>query len=205
MASGLKAIETRYANHLFRSRLEARWATALDNMGVRWEYEREGFELKGGVRYLPDFWLPDLKCWLEIKGDDPSEEALDKARKLRDAGDWPVVVAVGPVSAGPHRCFANDIGHSSGGSSEWEVRWYICDGCRKPKISWGDGCHTIVGPGWISHPVEWCLQTAFKPAADSECGPRWSEHNAALDAPIHRAIEAAKSARFEHGSRTASS
>jgi hypothetical protein len=40
--SGLKAIETRYADHLFRSRTEARWAVALTAMGVAWQYEKEG-------------------------------------------------------------------------------------------------------------------------------------------------------------------
>lgn len=196
--TGIKAIETRYAGHLFRSRIEARWAVAFDHMDVRWEYEREGFEFKDGLRYLPDFWLPDLACWFEVKGSKPSEEEWQKASHLRDETDWPVVVAVGTVSHGPHHCFANDIGHSSGGASTWDVHWYICDGCRKPKLSWGDGCHTIVGPDWVSHPAQWCVNKSDRTGPDG-CGPSWNKHDTRLDDPIRRAVEAAQSARFEYG------
>ena len=64
----IKAIETKYKGYLFRSRLEARWAVFLDSFNEEWKYEIEGYELQSG-RYLPDFWLPRLDCWLEIKGD----------------------------------------------------------------------------------------------------------------------------------------
>lgn len=50
----MKAIETAYGGYLFRSRLEARWAVFFDSLGLQWDYEPEGFELKSG-RYLPDF------------------------------------------------------------------------------------------------------------------------------------------------------
>lgn len=66
----IKAIETSYAGHLFRSRLEARWAIFFDTLGVKWQYESQGFELPSGATYLPDFRLPDLKMWVEVKGDE---------------------------------------------------------------------------------------------------------------------------------------
>lgn len=63
----IKAIETRYAGHLMRSRMEARYAVMFDDLGVRWEYEPEGFDLPSG-RYLPDFRLQlDHECWFEVK------------------------------------------------------------------------------------------------------------------------------------------
>lgn len=62
----LKAIETRYKGYRFRSRLEARWAVFFQEHGVRWEYEQEGFELPFG-RYLPDFYLPTRKAFIEVK------------------------------------------------------------------------------------------------------------------------------------------
>lgn len=62
-----KAIETLYNGYRFRSRLEARWAVFFDALKIRYEYEKEGFDLGGGLRYLPDFWLPELQCWIEIK------------------------------------------------------------------------------------------------------------------------------------------
>ena len=54
----IKAIETIYNNYRFRSRLEARWAVFFDAIGIKYEYEVEGYDING-VRYLPDFWLPE--------------------------------------------------------------------------------------------------------------------------------------------------
>lgn len=66
-ATEIKAIPTRYAGCHFRSRLEARWAVFLDTLGVEWEYEAQGYETNGG-RYLPDFWIPDWRLFVEVKG-----------------------------------------------------------------------------------------------------------------------------------------
>lgn len=66
----IKAIETNYKGYRFRSRLEARWAVFFDRMGMRWEYEPEGFELPDGTRYLPDFRFKSpqgIVYWYEIK------------------------------------------------------------------------------------------------------------------------------------------
>lgn len=51
----IRAIETEYNGYRFRSRLEARWAVFFDALGVRYEYEPEGYELPSGKKYLPDF------------------------------------------------------------------------------------------------------------------------------------------------------
>ena len=56
----LKAIQTEYKGYRFRSRLEARWAVFFDTLGVKWEYEPEGYDLGNGVYYLPDFLLHDV-------------------------------------------------------------------------------------------------------------------------------------------------
>ena len=78
----IKAIETRYAGCRFRSRTEARWGVALDHLGITWEYEAQGFQLTSGARYLPDFRLPELNLFLEIKGTDPSAKDLSKVREF---------------------------------------------------------------------------------------------------------------------------
>jgi hypothetical protein len=66
----IKPIDTYYAGHYFRSRLEARWAHVFDNLGVRWEYEPQGYRVGENRRpYLPDFYLTDLGWWVEVKGD----------------------------------------------------------------------------------------------------------------------------------------
>lgn len=73
----IKAIETRYAGCRFRSRLEARWAVFFDSLNIEWQYEPQGFETPYGP-YLPDFWLPIQKYWIEIKGTAPTKDEQDK-------------------------------------------------------------------------------------------------------------------------------
>ena len=70
----IKPIETQYKGYRFRSRLEARWAVFFDSLGMLWEYEREGFDLGEAGWYLPDFWLPALDKWIEIKPMEYDEE-----------------------------------------------------------------------------------------------------------------------------------
>lgn len=65
-SSGPAAIETLFKGYRFRSLLEARWAVFFDSLGIPWEYEAQGFDL-AGKWYLPDFWLPEQKLFVEIK------------------------------------------------------------------------------------------------------------------------------------------
>ena len=73
-------IETRYKKTTFRSRLEARWAVYFDTIGMRWEYEPEGFRMTNPwakypprppyldpCLYVPDFWLPEVEAYAEVK------------------------------------------------------------------------------------------------------------------------------------------
>jgi hypothetical protein len=65
--ANLKAIETKFDGHRFRSRTEARWAVFFRELGLTYEYEPEGYVLPGGECYLPDFWLPQIGVWFEVK------------------------------------------------------------------------------------------------------------------------------------------
>lgn len=95
----MKAIETRYGGCRFRSRTEARWAVLFDALGIKWEYEREGFELPSGW-YLPDFWLPEFRTWVEVKGDDPSAKEIAFAQGLTDQTKDPTLIVCGIPEAG---------------------------------------------------------------------------------------------------------
>lgn len=68
MPERIKAIETLYDNHNFRSRTEARWAVFFNEASIKYIYEPEGFRFDDGTSYLPDFYLPDQKIWFEAKG-----------------------------------------------------------------------------------------------------------------------------------------
>jgi hypothetical protein len=81
----IKAIETAYNGYRFRSRLEARWAVFFDTLGVRYEYEKQGFDLGEAGYYLPDFWLPEEKFWVEIKPPPiPERKTIYLAGKMSD-------------------------------------------------------------------------------------------------------------------------
>ena len=87
------AIETLYDGHAFRSRLEARWAVFFNMLGVKYQYEPEGFKTSssgGGkentVCYLPDFCVQcygtrgeigdePFPLYIEVKGSMSKEDA----------------------------------------------------------------------------------------------------------------------------------
>jgi len=109
---GIKPIETWYRGYRFRSRQEARWAVFYDAAGISWRYEQEGYDLSavelpnepGGLEqvhfghirenpeagnkkgiprwYLPDFYLPKQKCWVEVKTRRPTRLEAEKMARL---------------------------------------------------------------------------------------------------------------------------
>jgi hypothetical protein len=89
----IKAIETVYKGYRFRSRLEARWAVFFDALGIEWEYEKEGYDLGDAGWYLPDFWLPGLECFSEVKPSALTEEETQKCLLLSLLS--PVVAVIG--------------------------------------------------------------------------------------------------------------
>jgi len=93
MSEIIKPIETIYHGYRFRSRLEARWAVFFDSLGVKYEYEPEGFRLPDGSMYLPDFRVmchasrggdcEPFPLYIEVKGN--MDEA--SAKKIK-AFSW---------------------------------------------------------------------------------------------------------------------
>jgi hypothetical protein len=86
----MKAIETRYNGYHFRSRLEARWAVFFDSLNIPYRYEPEGYDLEG-LWYLPDFYLPRQRYYLDVKGtvptsEDDTNQSLEKISKFTHAG-----------------------------------------------------------------------------------------------------------------------
>lgn len=92
----MKAIETDYNGYLFRSRIEARWSIVFNTLRVPFEYEKEGYHLKSGM-YLPDFWLPEQKYWVEIKGASPTAQERILAGELAEFTKSNVFIFFGAI------------------------------------------------------------------------------------------------------------
>jgi hypothetical protein len=103
----IKAIETEYNGYLFRSRIEARWAVFFDTLGVKYEYEKEGYDLGHLGWYLPDFWLPELKVFVEVKGKYPTLKEELKARQLIWDTDYSMIFLFGNIPS-PDMGYYND-------------------------------------------------------------------------------------------------
>jgi hypothetical protein len=94
----IQAIETRYAGHHFRSRLEARWAVFFNALGIKWEYEPQGYTVgPNKIPYLPDFYLPDLKVAVEVKGDSERLSLNLLADFLEGSRDAHTVLVLGSI------------------------------------------------------------------------------------------------------------
>jgi len=91
----MEVLQTRYKNYYFRSRTEARWAVFFDTLRIVYEYEPQGFRLDDGTPYLPDFWLPELSLWVEVKGQGPNDEEANKAQRLADGSGHRVLLVAG--------------------------------------------------------------------------------------------------------------
>ena len=100
MSDTISVIQTFYNGHKFRSRLEARWAVFFDALGIKYIYEPEGFNLPDGLSYLPDFYLPDLKIWVEVKGlsnETDAEKVRNFFAENRDKDNFYNIIMVGDI------------------------------------------------------------------------------------------------------------
>ena len=98
------AVQTRLAGIDYRSRTEAEWAAMLAAHKVRFDYEPINFRFSfvapndwGGYssHYIPDFWLPDLGLWLEVKPHRPNLIEYRKAALLAECTGSGVLITTG--------------------------------------------------------------------------------------------------------------
>lgn len=125
----MKAINTKYKGYNFRSRLEARWAVFFDSLGIEWEYEKEGYKFEDGTYYLPDFWLPELDCFIEIKGVAPNKNDDNKAANLAKNIKKKVMIFYGDISKQIDN--GNESAHMFCDDG-WDCFYKFCE-CRKCK------------------------------------------------------------------------
>lgn len=204
----IKAIETEYAGHKFRSRLEARWAVFFDALGIHWHYEEEGLDLPSG-RYLPDFRLERVArhgrqdVWCEVKG---RLDAKGLNRLFRVALDlpqhrlslqWPQILVLGEVpSPDPGAAWTHvrldtspDVVHLQmvffGLDSHLGPERYVTRPLRDP-VSFERPWEQTWTDEQVSDLCDWLV----KPAEDFDVR---------LHPAVTEAYRAARSARFEFG------
>lgn len=192
----LKAIQTEYKGYRFRSRLEARWAVFFDTLGVKWEYEPEGYDLGNGVYYLPDFLLHDVtvnhglfqrhcNIYVEVKGVMTDEDARKIIRfsdlgyedENRDGVSKTAVLVVGNIPEGESM---RDL--------IWDMQELAYKG-NPPYYNFEtiDGDYFAAYPGVDKHGTF----TLF----GDDSSYTWSMDEKATE----RAYRIARQARFEHG------
>lgn len=183
----ISPIQTQYKGYRFRSRLEARWAVLLDALGETWNYEDEGFNLNDSGFYLPDFLTTlksanfEGKVWIEVKGEHPTAEEINKLRELCSITG---------------NCGAFAIGSGSIQS--------LLDG----KL--GVTCLGVQGLTVAQYPLKrfYPVGSSMKDVPDSERDAHYKEFDQKIvsgpfvEVPykaFQKAAQAALSARFEHG------
>jgi len=183
----MKAIETNYKGYRFRSRLEARWAVFMDALNVKWTYEPEGFDLGETGWYLPDFYLPKLDCYLEIKpytwGAWPDGTTWEKAEAFyHSVGKWIVILCGEPGPVVPWN--PNARSYEAFVMGDRNYYWCECSHC---------GAIGIQFEGRASRNKHQATCPSVAQNDDKQYG---------LDSPrIGRAYLLARGARFEHNKK----
>jgi hypothetical protein len=188
----IKPIQTKAYGRRFRSRLEARWAVFLTSLGVRWEYEAEGFQTDAGP-YLPDFWLPEIRggVWLEIKPHGAGDQWNERLAAFDEqTGGGLLFVAHGlaePNSVEPCKWSYGLPGWISGCGEE-NMMFCICPICGKVGIEFDGRAARIDNCDTTQANKPWVVSWGHDDKAYNSADPR-----------IVQALIAAHSARFEHG------
>lgn len=144
---GITAIPTKYKGCTFRSRLEARWAVFFDYLRIRWDYEPEGYVLEDGTLYLPDFHIPHLDVWIEVKGEHPSPEEESKAQLLAKGTGKNVYLFYGSLPEEVE--VTNHLSALSytpaGGGPDSYYQWCACPTCGKLGIEYNGKGERVCG------------------------------------------------------------
>lgn len=195
--SQFTAIQAEYNGYLFRSRLEARWAVFFDAMGIEYEYEPEGIVLSDGSLYLPDFYLPDFKCYFEVKrksvkGTEEEKTAMAKISNGQWTGSWAGIICFGDPMDDDLYIFCQETDDGGGGYEDnvtigfhpdtYELYLFAYDDRRERSffIHFGED-----------------MEDEMIPMLTTEYGI--NKYKDFVNEGVFRARKAVRQARFEHG------
>ena len=183
-----KPIETEYNGYRFRSRLEARWAVFFDQLGIKYEYEPEGFELSDGTWYLPDFYLTESNSFFEVKGIMSDKDSHKIEQLIKDTLK---VVTIGYSDMSFQTC---DKWYEDTAPTLTQKEYSILGRCA------ACGEYYFVGEIGV-----WTCQCCGYYSGDStyyeQCRGDWTSKNRfwSPEKHIEDAFKTAKSSRFEYG------
>lgn len=186
----IQAIETRYKGYRFRSRLEARWAVFFDAMGEPWQYEPEGFILPTVGPYLPDFYLPNMQMYVEIKPPDGDKSKAEEFGMYVNA----ILLLSGTPGDEKVTLFCDDVTDSGGGFNFGQDGWL---GALDGKLIFvpHDTERTFLQHG-MSDELERVYSTGCCSPVTEQDRQRYQHIDVG---PVIKASDAARSARFERG------
>lgn len=147
----MRVIPVNYKGRPFRSMTEARWAIFLDAMGIKWEYEKDGYSINGHLGYIPDFYLPELNAWLEVKGEMKEIDKLKISEFVKQKGE-PLIIGYGNIEfKAPQLGFPKSVNFDRPDMNDQIIQ---CTMCRK--IYFSRRLPETICPvcGTINHPHE---------------------------------------------------
>ena len=77
-------------------------------MGIDFQYEPEGFVIPGVGPYLPDFYLPHIRFFAEVKPDELIPAEMWKLEELARSTGRQALMLVGPPDYKPYLGFFHD-------------------------------------------------------------------------------------------------
>lgn len=99
MTRSLESTWLRHGGYIMRSRAETRVARMLEQLDIEYLYEHMPYDFRG---YLPDFYLPALDAFIEVKGAEPTAAEIAKCERLHEHTRCPVMIVHGRPSTFMH-------------------------------------------------------------------------------------------------------
>ena len=191
----LKPIQTIYKGYKFRSRLEARWAVFFDAVGVKWDYEVEGYVLDKDLCYLPDFILHDVyvrrqlvrSLWVEVKGeltdkDIKKAELFSGVFESGEDSDHPLLIVGNiPLTKTDISASEENIQSFTFIDGDWDYKAYFEMWNNKLGLIGSDAMYRFTD-------------------YEHNCYKDYKDYDKHQE-KIYKALSNARQARFEHGSK----
>ncbi|XKH58311.1 hypothetical protein LG293_16940 (plasmid) [Citricoccus nitrophenolicus] len=169
----------------------------MDLLDIDFDYEPSYYKLTPKLWYLPDFWLPDLEVWLEVKGE-PFLDADSLAKVLAAvAGPNPIPSRNRPHGPSQAIIFGGDIHPSPSGTHP--VHTMVTNGGNQEAIL--SRCRIVAG-GFEPGVVFDIRKADGCPAAKNPTAKErhlllgsWTREGKTPDR-VHQAYEVASKAKF---------